>query len=77
MEREKLIKVGKKNAIYIPKEIAESIGISEGSTILMIVKEGKIELIPLKRPRNFWAEISSEEVEEVGEEITRSLGINS
>ncbi|EWG06485.1 MAG: hypothetical protein ASUL_09359 [Candidatus Aramenus sulfurataquae] len=70
----KIIRVGKKFAIYLPKEIVEEMKIKEGD-LLMVVKEGdKISLIPLKKPTKYWAEINADEVEEVGEEITKSLG---
>ncbi|AWR95710.1 AbrB/MazE/SpoVT family DNA-binding domain-containing protein [Acidianus brierleyi] len=75
---ERIIRVGKRNAIYIPKDIAESINLKEGDKIELIVKEGdKIELIPLRKPTKYWAEIDVNEVEEIGEEISKSLGINS
>ncbi|BDC19959.1 AbrB/MazE/SpoVT family DNA-binding domain-containing protein [Acidianus sp. HS-5] len=73
----KIVRVGKRNAIYIPKDIAESINLKEGDKLEIIVKDGKIELIPIRKPSSYWAEIDAEEVEEVGEEISKSLGINS
>ncbi|BCS93704.1 hypothetical protein L3N51_01439 [Metallosphaera sp. J1] len=72
---EKVIKVGKRNAIYLPNEVVESLGIGEGSSLLLTVKDGKIEILPLRRANKYWAEISSREVEEVGEEISRDLGV--
>ncbi len=70
----KILRVGKKFATYLPKEIVEEMKIKEGD-LLMVVKEGdKISLIPLKKPTKYWAEINADEVEEVGEEITKSLG---
>jgi AbrB family looped-hinge helix DNA binding protein len=70
----KIVRVGKKFAVYLPKEIVEEMKIKEGD-LLMVVKEGdKISLIPLKKPTKYWAEVNPDEVEEVGEEITRSLG---
>ncbi|BDC19961.1 AbrB/MazE/SpoVT family DNA-binding domain-containing protein [Acidianus sp. HS-5] len=41
----KIVRVGKRNAIYIPKDIAESINLKEGDKLEIIVKDGKIELI--------------------------------
>lgn len=44
----------------------------------LVLKEGdKIELIPLKKPTGYWAEVDPDEVEEVGEEISKALGIDS
>ncbi|QKR00886.1 AbrB/MazE/SpoVT family DNA-binding domain-containing protein [Metallosphaera tengchongensis] len=73
----KVIRVGRKYAIYLPKEIVEDMNIKEGD-LLMVVKEGdKVSLMPLRRPEKYWTEVTPEEVEEVGEEITRSLGVDS
>ncbi|ACP36373.1 transcriptional regulator, AbrB family [Sulfolobus islandicus L.S.2.15] len=73
----RIIRIGKRNAIYIPKEIANSLNLKEGDRLVIVVEDGKIELIPVRKPSKYWAEISPEEVEEVGEEISGSLGINS
>ena len=70
------IQVGKKYAIYLPKKIVEEKGIREGD-ILIAQTKGK-ELI-LKRVETKlkivkpWSKIKPEEVEEVGEEITRKI----
>lgn len=74
---EAIIRVGKRNAIYIPKQVAEKLNLKEGDKMVLIVRDNKIELIPIKRPERYWAEIDANEVEEVGEEISKSLGINS
>ncbi|AHC52203.1 AbrB family transcriptional regulator [Sulfolobus acidocaldarius SUSAZ] len=72
----KVLRVGRKYAIYIPKEIVDEMKIKEGD-LLVVTREGdKITLVPLKRPTGYWAEIDADEVEKVGEEITRSFGIN-
>lgn len=72
---ETVVKVGKRNAIYMPKGVMESLGIGEGSSLLLVVREGRIELVPLRRPDRFWAEVTAEEVEMVGEGISRDLGL--
>lgn len=74
---ERIIRIGKRNAIYIPKEIADSLNLKEGDRLVLVVKDDKIELIPVRKPSKYWAEISPDEVEEVGEEINKSLGVNS
>ncbi len=68
-----IIQVGKKRAIYIPKHVAEEMGINEGDKMVLEVKDGKIILTHIKKVEEnvFWGEVSIEEVEEVGEEITR------
>ncbi|QIW23766.1 AbrB/MazE/SpoVT family DNA-binding domain-containing protein [Sulfolobus sp. S-194] len=73
----KIIRIGKRNAIYIPKDIAESLNLKEGDRLIVVVKDDRIELIPVRKPSKYWAEISPDEVEKVGEEISKSLGINS
>lgn len=66
------MKATKDNTIFILKDIAERAGIKEGDNVLIRVKdESKIEIIP----RKYWAEITTDKIEEVGEEITKSLGI--
>ena len=70
-----IIRVGRKRAIYLPKDVAEKLGVKEGDKLLLEVVEGKIVLTPVKlsAPRRFWGEVSVREVEEVGEEITRRV----
>ena len=70
-----VIKVGKKRAIYIPKHIAEELGINVGDKLIQEVKDGKIILTHIKKVEKnvFWGEVTIEEVEKVGEEITRDL----
>jgi len=71
----KIIKVGKRNTIHLPKAIVEELGIKEGDMLVLVYDKDKIELRPLKL-KKYWAEISFKEVEEVGEEISRSLKIS-
>jgi AbrB family looped-hinge helix DNA binding protein len=72
---EKIIKVGKRNTIHLPKAIVEELGIKEGDMLVLVYDKDKIELRPLKL-KKYWAEISFKEVEEVKEEISRSLEIS-
>lgn len=72
------VRLGKRNAIYLPKAVTEKLNLKEGDKMLLVLKEGdKIELIPLKKPSRYWAEVDPDEVEEVGEEISKALGIDS
>ena len=73
---EKIIKVGKRNTIHLPKAIVEELGIKEGDMLVLVYDKDKIELRQLKLQRKYWAEVSFREVEEVGEEISRSLEIS-
>ncbi|BCU69665.1 AbrB/MazE/SpoVT family DNA-binding domain-containing protein [Stygiolobus caldivivus] len=73
-----IVRVGKRNAIYIPKSVTEKVNLKEGDKMVLVLKEGdKIELIPLKKPSKYWTEVDPDEVEEVGEEVSKALGINS
>jgi AbrB family looped-hinge helix DNA binding protein len=72
---EKIIKVGKRNTIHLPIAIVEELGIKEGDMLVLVYDKDKIELRPLKL-KKYWAEISFKEVEEVKEEISRSLEIS-
>ncbi|MDT7865027.1 MAG: AbrB/MazE/SpoVT family DNA-binding domain-containing protein [Thermoproteota archaeon] len=72
---EKIVRFGKRNTIHLPKAIVEEIGIKEGDMLVLVYDKEKIELRPLKFQRKYWAEISFKEIEEVGEEISRSLKI--
>jgi len=70
-----IIQVGKRRAIYIPKQVADELGIEEGDKLILEVKNGKIILTHVKPVEKniFWSEVSVGEVEEVGEEITRDI----
>jgi hypothetical protein len=55
-----------------PKRYCRTCWHKRRSNVLIRVKdESTIEIIP----RKYWAEITADEIEEVGEEITKSLGI--
>ncbi|MBO3798191.1 MAG: AbrB/MazE/SpoVT family DNA-binding domain-containing protein [Thermoproteota archaeon] len=71
----KIIQIRKRNALYLPKEIVEKMDIKEGDRIIVEVNENSIVLRPVKalKTKEYWSEIRPEEVEEVGEEITRQL----
>ncbi|BBD73345.1 AbrB family transcriptional regulator [Sulfodiicoccus acidiphilus] len=73
---DRVIRVGKRNSIYLPKDVAESINVKEGDKLVLVSKGDRLELIPLRRPSKYWTEIDVDEVEEVGEEVSRSLGID-
>ncbi len=72
-------RVGKKNMLYIPKGIAEAVGIKEGTTVKLRVKGNKIvlEVIPdpfelaLRRPK--FARVGFEEFERESEEMQDEL----
>jgi len=71
----RVVRVTKKNTIYIPKEIAEKVGISKGTLIEMSLENERIVLKPI--PDQLWlalygpkfAEVSIEDVERTSEEM--------
>ena len=70
----RIVRVSKKNTIYIPKDIAEKLGISEGAYLELRVERDKLVAIPIPDP--FWlalrgpkfAEVSIEDIERISEE---------
>ncbi len=70
------IQVGKKYAIYLPKKIVEEVGIKEGDVLIVQVRGKDIILKRVEKELKIakpWARIKAEEVEKVGEEITRKI----
>ena len=65
----KVVRVGKRNAIYLPKEVVERLNLKEGDKLALVVRNGKIELIPVRKPEGYWAEVDPEEVERAGEAL--------
>ena len=68
-----IIRIGRRMAVYIPKDIAERLGLAEGDRMVLQLVNGRLVLTPIKPPRvqEAWGEVSMKEVEEVGEELTR------
>jgi len=70
----RIVRVSKKDTICIPKDIAKSVGISEGSYFILTVKDHMLIITPLPDP--FWpalkgskfAETTVEEIERMSEE---------
>lgn len=69
----KVVRVGKRNAIYLPKEVVERLNLREGDKLALVIRSGKIELIPVRKPEGYWAEVDPEEVERVGEALGNYL----
>jgi AbrB family looped-hinge helix DNA binding protein len=79
-----IVRVSKKNTIYIPKDIAGKLGIVEGSYLELRVEGDKLVATPILNP--FWltlkgtkfAKTTLEEIERVSEEEqSRYEGENS
>lgn len=70
------VRVGRKYAVYLPKQVVERLGIEEGDILILKVEEGSLILKRVERlPKEieYWSEVSPEEVEEVGEEISEKM----
>jgi len=71
------VKVGKKYAIYLPKKIVVRLGIEEGDVLLLDIDESnnlilrRVKKILVKG--RYWSETTPEEVEKIGEEISRRV----
>ena len=65
----KIIRVGKRNAVYLPKEVVERLNLKEGDKLILALNGDRIELIPIRKPEGYWAEVDQEEVERVGEAL--------
>ncbi|MEL9940808.1 MAG: AbrB/MazE/SpoVT family DNA-binding domain-containing protein [Ignisphaera sp.] len=76
----RVVRVSKKNTIYIPKDIAENLGIGEEAYLELRVGGNKLVATPIPDP--FWlalkgskfAETTIEEIESISEEEQRRLG---
>jgi len=67
--------IGKRYAVYIPKKVAERLGLKEGDTLILETEDDKILLKPVRKAGTVepWTTIESEEVEKAGEEFTRQI----
>lgn len=71
------VKVGKKYAIYLPKKVVVRLGIEEGDVLLLDIDENnnlilrRVKKILVKG--RYWSETTPEEVEKIGEEISRRV----
>jgi AbrB family looped-hinge helix DNA binding protein len=68
-----VIQIGKKYAVYLPRKLVDELDLKEGDVLLVKVEGGKLLLKPIRRTVEFWSKIKPEEVEEVGEELTKRL----
>ena len=79
MVSEVKVRVSKKNTLYIPKVIAEVVGLKEGSVVKLRVVNGKIVIEPIHDPFDLaleapkFARTTFEEFERESEEIQDEL----
>ncbi len=73
------VRVSKKYTVYIPKAVAEAVGISEGSYLRVWVEGSRIVMEPELDPFTYalrtkkYARLSFEEFERESEEMQRGL----
>ena len=73
------VRLSKKNTIYIPKSIADAVGIKEGSILKLRVENSRIIIEPVPDPFELalkgtkFAKISFEEFEKESEEMQNEL----
>ena len=67
-------RVGRKYALYLPREVVERLGLREGDRLLLSIRGDELVLRPLPRllrERSYWAETTVEELEAESENLTR------
>ena len=66
-----IVKLGRKYAIYLPKNIVSSLNLKEGDKLILKVEGEQIVLKPLRflRKRPAWAKTTIEEFERESEEL--------
>ncbi len=72
------VRLGRKNAVYLPREVVEKLGLREGDKLEVRITGEGVLLRPvprLLRERRVWGEVTPEEVEEVGEELSGGAGV--
>jgi len=70
------VRVGRKNAVYLPKSVVEALGIKEGDRLQVVVKDNAIVMRPVPRlfvKRRSWASTTIEEFEAESEELAEEL----
>ena len=67
-----IVRIGKKNAIYLPKKIMETLNLREGDLLLVEIEENRIVMKPLPRllkKRRIWSTTTIKELEEESEKM--------
>ena len=71
-----IVRVGKKNAVYLPKSVTEALGIKEGDKLQVMVRDDTIVMKPLPKlfeKRGYWASTTIEEFEAESEELIEDI----
>ncbi len=70
-----IVRVGRKYALYLPREVVEKLNIREGDKLLVMLRDGEIVLRPLPRllrKRRYWAETTVEEFEAESQKLVEA-----
>ena len=71
-----IVRVGKRNAVYLPRSVTEALGIKEGDKLRVMVRDNTIVMRPLPRlfeKRRYWASTTIEEFEAESEELIEDI----
>ncbi len=67
-----VVRLGRKYALYLPKDIVRALDLREGDKLLLEVKDNMLILRPIPRlfkKRRYWSETSVNEFEVESEEV--------
>jgi len=79
LSQARVIRVGKKGAIYLPRSVMRELGVREGDMAVLRVEEGRVILEFIQDPLSLalsiepWAETTVEEFEKESEEEQSEL----
>ena len=71
-----IVRVGRRNAVYLPRSVTEALGIKEGDKLRVMVRDNTIVMRPLPRlfeKRRYWASTTIEEFEAESEELIEDV----
>jgi len=69
-----IVRLGRKYALYLPKNVVKTLGLKEGDNLLLEVRGNTLILKPVPRlfkKRKYWSETSVNEFEAESEEIIK------
>ncbi len=73
-----IVRLGRKNAIYLPRQVVERLRLREGDKLVIELKDHEIILRLLPRlfdeEVEYWSSITVEEIERESEELIKHAG---
>ncbi len=70
-----IVRIGKKYALYLPKNVVEELDLKEGDKLLLEIRNGMLILKPIPKlfeKRKYWSETTIDEFESESEEIVKT-----